>query len=138
MIAYLDSSVLLRVVLGQPGKLADWKKIEVGVTSALTEVECLRTIDRMRLANLISDDETAQRRETIFRMLGEVDVVELTPAVMHRASLPSPTPLGTLDAIHLASAMLWREVQGEGLIVATHDRALGMAARASGFAIIGL
>lgn len=138
MIAYIDSSVLLRIALGQSGKLPEWKRIERGVASALTEVECLRTIDRMRLANALSDEETAQRRETVFRLLDEIDVVELTPVVLHRASLPSPTPLGTLDALHLATAMLWREMHDSGLVVATHDRALGMAARASGLAIVGV
>ena len=138
MIAYIDSSVLLRIALGQSGKLAEWKRIERGVASALAEVECVRTIDRMRLANALSDDETAQRRETVFRLLDEIDVVELTPVVLNRASLPSPTPLGTLDAIHLATAMLWRESTGDEMVVATHDRALGLAARASGFTVAGL
>ncbi len=45
MIAYFDSSVLLRVVLGQKNQLDQWQAIETGVASALVEVECLRTID---------------------------------------------------------------------------------------------
>jgi predicted nucleic acid-binding protein len=138
VIAYIDSSVLLRIVLGQTGRLPEWKRIERGITSGLTEVECLRTIDRMRLANALSDDETAQRRETVFRFLDEIDIVEVTPVVLHRASLPSPTPLGTLDALHLATAMLWREMHDDALVVATHDRALGLAARANGTAVVGL
>lgn len=44
MIAYLDSSVLLRVVLEQRGRLKDWRVVREGVVSALTEVECLRTL----------------------------------------------------------------------------------------------
>jgi hypothetical protein len=50
VIAYVDSSVVLRVVLGQPGKLAEWKSIVTGVASGLVEVECLRTLDRLRVA----------------------------------------------------------------------------------------
>jgi predicted nucleic acid-binding protein len=138
VIAYIDSSVLLRIVLGQPGRLAEWKRIERGVASGLVEVECVRTIDRMRLAHALTDDETALRRETVFQLLDEMDVVELTPVVLHRASLPSPTPLGTLDALHLSTAMLWREMHDDGIVVATHDRALGLAARASGFSVVGL
>ena len=49
MIGYLDSSVILRVVLGEPGRLQDWAGLREGVTSALAEVECLRTIDRLVL-----------------------------------------------------------------------------------------
>lgn len=46
-------------------------------------------------------------------------------------------PLGILDAIHLATAELWREVTGTELFVATHDQALGLACRASEFRVIG-
>jgi len=49
-----------------------------------------------------------------------------------------PAPLGTLDAIHLATADLWREGRGKDPIVATHDKALALAARASGFRVMGV
>jgi hypothetical protein len=48
-----------------------------------------------------------------------------------------PTALGTLDAIHLATAALWRESQGTELAMATYDGVLATAARASGFSVIG-
>lgn len=44
-----------------------------------------------------------------------------------------PTELGTLDALHLATAVLWREMSRTDLVMATHDTALGLAARAHGF-----
>ncbi len=49
MIAYVDSSVLLRIVLGQPGALHKWRAIKTAVSSRLAEVECLRALDRLRL-----------------------------------------------------------------------------------------
>jgi len=39
MIAYVDSSVLLRLVLGQPGALREWKRVSRGIASGLVEVE---------------------------------------------------------------------------------------------------
>ena len=36
MIAYVDSSVLLRIVLGQPGHLREWASIERGIASSNT------------------------------------------------------------------------------------------------------
>lgn len=138
MIAYLDSSVILRVVLGQPGQLAEWTAVTTGVASELAEVECLRTIDRLRLEFQLSPEDTALRREAVFRVMDAMDVVELTSAVLRRAAQPLPTPLGTLDALHFATAQMWREGRGEELIVATHDRALALAARASGFRVIGV
>lgn len=138
MTAYLDSSILLRLVLGQPGVLREWKGIREGVASALVEVECLRTLDRLRLRLALADAEIARRREAIYRLLEEANVVALTPPVLQRAALPLPTELGTLDAIHLATALLWREQSGSDLVMATHDTALATAARASGFRVVGV
>ncbi len=138
MIAYLDSSVVLRVIRGQRDKLRAWKSIERGVASALVQVECLRTLDRLRLRAGLSDEELAERREAVFRIIDETEVVEPSMAVLDRAARPFPTELGTLDAIHLASALMWREARGEEIVMATHDRALGTAAQASGLRVVGL
>lgn len=137
MIAYLDSSVLLRVILRQPDALKKWRKVRTGVASALVEVECLRTLDRFRLVHRLADEAIARRRETVYRLLEAVEVVELTPAVLSRAAQPFPTSLGTLDAIHLATAILWAERSGENLIMATHDVTLATAARACGLEVVG-
>jgi predicted nucleic acid-binding protein len=138
VIAYVDSSVLLRIVLGQPGRLAEWKNIVTGVASGLVEVECLRTLDRLRVAGKLSSDDVAVRREAVFRVLEGLELVELTRAVLRRAAQPMPSPLGTLDAIHLATAEMWREAKQKELLVATHDQALALAARASGFRVAGV
>ena len=137
MIAYLDSSVLLRLVLGQSDALAQWAEIEGGVASRLAEVECLRTLDRLRPVESLDDHEIALRREAVFRLLDSLDIVELTRPVLARASQPMPTTLGTLDAIHLASALMWAEHAGSPLVMATHDQSLATAARASGLRVIG-
>ncbi|MDO8834955.1 MAG: PIN domain-containing protein, partial [Vicinamibacterales bacterium] len=102
MMAYLDASVLLRIVLRQPDALEEWPRITRGVTSALTQVECLRTLDRLRIAQGVSDADIALRREAVYRLMDAVEVVELTAGVLARASQPMPTTLGTLDALHLA------------------------------------
>jgi predicted nucleic acid-binding protein len=134
---YLDSSVLLRKVLRQAGSLREWAAVRTGVASALVETECLRTLDRLRLRVGLSDKDLARRRETVFRLLESIEVVEVTAAVLARAAQPLPTELGTLDAIHLATALLWREHSGGDIIVATHDAALGVAARSCGLIVIG-
>ena len=138
MIAYVDSSVVLRVVLGQPGALVEWPKIVTAVASGLLEVECLRTLDRLRLLGQLDEEDVVLRRETVFRVLEAMELVELTGTVLHRAAQPMPAPLGTLDAIHLATVELWREANQKDLVMATHDRALGLAARGNGVRIIGL
>ncbi|MGQ0642944.1 MAG: PIN domain-containing protein [Gemmatimonadaceae bacterium] len=140
MIAYTDSSILLRVVLNQPGrvKAGEWNSIDLAIASALVEVECLRTLDRMSLEGSLEHSRLAPLRETIYRLLESVEVVELTATLLRRASSPLPTPLGTLDAIHLTTALLWAESRGQSPVMLTHDRALAMAARAFGLRVLGV
>ena len=137
MIAYLDSSILLRKVLGQPGSLREWAAVRTGVASALAETECLLTLDRLRLRAGLSDQELARRRQAVFRLLESLEVVEVTASVLGRAAQPLPTVLGTLDAIHLATALLWREQSDTGIVMATHDVSLATAARACGLRVLG-
>jgi uncharacterized protein len=137
MIAYVDSSVLLRLVLRQPGALKEWSSVEEGITSALTQVECLRTLDRMRVVERIPDEALASRREAIFGLLATLAVVDVAGVILDRAAQPLPTALGTLDAIHLATAQLWRERTAVELTMATHDAALATAARSLGMQVVG-
>lgn len=138
MIAYVDSSVLLRVVLRQPDQLAEWSRLRQPIGSELVEVECLRTLDRLHLRGRIPPEELASRREAVFALLGAMRLVAVSRSILVRASQPCPTPLGTLDAIHLATALALREASSPELVMATHDAALGLAARASGLRVVGV
>jgi len=137
MIAYVDASVLLRVVLGQPNALPQWTAITRGVSSALVATESLRTLDRLRLRIHLADAEVALRRQAILAIVASLELIEIDATVLDRAAQPMPTELGTLDAIHLASALLWREARGEALTMTTHDRALALGAHAYGFPVLG-
>ena len=138
MIAYVDASVLLRIIFGEPTKLPEWEAIETPVASPLVEVECLRTVDRFRLEGGLTDNEIAPRREEIYRFMRSMVIVELDRAVFTRASQPLSTILRTLDAIHLASALVWREQSEAEVTMATHDSALALAARSYGFPVVGI
>jgi predicted nucleic acid-binding protein len=137
VIAYLDSSVLLRLVFGEPGKLQEFSQVEYAVSSEILKVECLRTIDRLRIRALLTDEEVATRNEAVFAVLNRTELVLLSPPVLERASQPFPTGVRTLDALHLTSALLWRQAEGKELAFLTHDRELGLAARALGFQVLG-
>ena len=137
MIAYVDASVLLRLALGQSNALREWRQIEQGVSSALITAESLRTLDRLRLRMRLGDREIATRRATILALIGSLDVVDVDSLVLARAAQPMPTELGTLDAIHLATALLWVESTGARLVMATHDQALAVAAEAHGLTVVG-
>lgn len=138
MIAYLDTSALLRLVLREPGALDELRSYDALVSSELIAVESARTIDRLRLQGALTSDEAATRLRTLNEWLEAVDLVLLRPTVLSRAAEPMPMPLGTLDALHLATALIWRDRMGPLRVVATHDVALGAAARAFGFDVLGL
>jgi predicted nucleic acid-binding protein len=137
VIAYLDTSALLRLVLGEPGALTELTSAEALVSSELLAVESLRTIDRLRLQGALSAEEAASRRATVNEWLEGVDLVLLQRPVLARTSEPLPMPLGTLDAVHLATALVWRDRTQQPLVVATHDRDLALAARSFGLEVLG-
>jgi len=138
MIAYVDASVLLRVALGQPNALPEWRQIERGVSSALVTTESLRTLDRLRLRANLSDREVATRRAVILALIASLELVEIDAVVLDRAAQPMPTELGTLDAIHLATAILWKEITRTDFVMATHDGALALGAQAHGLRVLGV
>ena len=137
MIAYLDTSVLLRLVLREPGALEELRSCEALVSSELIAVECLRAIDRLRIQGVLSTEDAASRRETVTEWLEAVDLVLLQRPILVRASEPFPTPLGTLDALHLSTALVWQDRMQQRLVMATHDRDLALAARSFGFDVRG-
>jgi hypothetical protein len=67
-----------------------------------------------------------------------VDLVLLRTPVLSRAVEPMPMSLGTLHALHLATAPIWRDRMGSLPTMATHDTALGLAARTFGFDVRGI
>lgn len=136
MNVYVDSSVVLRVVLADGARLQAWSRIARPISSELCRVECFRTLDRLRLAGLLDDDEVADKRVAVEDVLEGFDKVAVDRRVLRRASEPMPTLLGTLDAIHVASALAARARDASLNRVATHDAAMATAARALGFRVL--
>jgi len=138
MIAFVDSSVLLRKLLGEPHSLAEWKTIRSAYASRIILVELGRVIDRLRLAGQIDDEDVVSLHSESRRIVTSIAVVPITEDILARAQAAMPTALGTLDAIHLATALtVASQVSGE-LMLATHDLQLARAAQASGLAVCGI
>ena len=138
MIAYVDTSALLRIVLREAGALEELRTYDGLVSSELIAVESARTIDRLRLQGALTTEEAAARLRTVKEWLEAIDLVLLRTPVLSRASEPMPMPLGTLDALHLATALIWRDRVGSLPTMATHDTALGLAAQSFGFEVRGI
>lgn len=135
MTAYVDSSVILRFILGQPGQLARWSEITSLVSSELLRIECLRTIDNARIRFNLDDGLVAERRGALLEIFDRITFLGLDPAVFERAAEPFPTQVGSLDALHLSSALLARAELGE-MVLATHDDELATAAISVGFTVL--
>jgi predicted nucleic acid-binding protein len=138
MIALLDSSVVLRKLFREPRPLPEWDRLEGAYASRLLLIEVARTIDRYRLDGRIDDEEVAILREDLGRLLRSVDVVALSDRILERAAGPMPTVIGSLDALHLATALELARGLGARLVLATHDAQLARAARASGLDVRGV
>jgi predicted nucleic acid-binding protein len=141
MRAYIDSSVVLRIVFGEPNPLKELSQIRQGVASELIRVECLRTADRLRIVNSEPDEIFVRRLELIHKALERLELVRITPEILDRAGQSFPTTLGTLGAIHLATCLLFQERSMRGfeqdIFFCTHDLMLERAARAMGLKVFG-
>lgn len=129
---------MLRRVLREADPLPPEALDSGKATSLLTEVECLRSLDRMAQQGRLTIDEVAAARGSIFDHLASAELVPISMSILRRAGEPLPTPLGTLDAIHLVSALSLREELGEPLVFGTHDLELARCARACGLQVVGI
>ena len=135
-ICYVDTSVILRIVFGEKNPFKKWDLFDSAYSSSVIRVEALRTIDRLRLQGQLSDEELAIRVKALNEMMRSIGEVELTPIVLAKASDPFSTVVRTLDAIHLASAILLRDNKEGSITFLTHDRQQDIAATALGFATL--
>ena len=78
----------------------------------------------------------ALRRNAVLEQLDAFYLIPVNTAVLERAAEPFPTVVGSLDALHLASALLAR-AEIPDLRLATHDRELAIAAKAMAFEVLG-
>ncbi len=136
MKAYVDASVVLRIVLDQPGQIAAPERLDEPLTSSLTLVEVLRTLDRVRLSGDVPGEALVVHYQKARELLDHFATVDLDTLTLQRASEPMRTPLRTLDALHLATALRWCEASGEALVFATHDRELAQAAAVAGLDVV--
>ena len=137
MTIYLDTSAVLRALLGDGDPLPEWGTWDRAYSSELMGVEARRAIDRLRLERALDDEGVADAHQALAAAERAIGVIRLTDEVLRRAGQPMPTVVKTLDAIHLASAVLFAQYREAGLVFGTHDRGQATAARALGFMVVG-
>jgi predicted nucleic acid-binding protein len=141
VIAYIDSSVLMRIILAAPDQLEEWDDLHGGVSSQLLKVEAFRTLDQLWHRGKLTQETLAEKAAQLNMLLPHLEMVPLTDSILERAALPLPTTLATLDSIHLATATNYRDSQPDDerpILFATHDHQLATAARSLNFDVIGV
>jgi len=136
MNVFMDTSVFMRRLLKQPGAFTEWSAWDAAISNELLRVKARRVLDRLRLQRTLGDAELAELNKLMLASFAALDFVPLSRAVLKRAGDPFPTVIGTLDAIHLASALLWTEETGEAITFLMHDQQLAIAARACGLDVL--
>jgi len=119
-VIYLDTSVALAHLLAEDIRPPDEIWREVLVSSRLLEYELWVRLNGRKLVHSHAD---AARD-----LLGRVALLELVPTVLSRALEPFPSPVRTLDALHLASLEFLRE-NGHSVELLAYDERLLAAAR---------
>ena len=137
MTVYVDTSIVLRILLREPNPVEIWGQWNKAYSSALWRVEALRTVDRLRLTQEISDSEVAELVREIKITHETFAIHPVTNQIFQRASETFPTVVGTLDAIHLATALSIREIENIDYLL-THDSQLATAAKSLGFDVMGM
>ena len=134
---YLDTSVILRYLLNQKPLIEGWGMWDEVWTSELMGLEARRTFDRLRLTGYLDDLGVVAAHEELSHLEESSNIISLSSAIVHRASLAMPTVVKTLDALHLATAMVLKEDRVSDLVFGTQDDQQALAARALGFKVSG-
>ena len=126
MILYAESSAVLAWLFAEPrGKAtrALLSDAEMVVASVLTVLECERVITRARATSVIGRADETRMRSTLLQAARHWTLLELSDDVLAGAARPFPTePVRTLDAIHVASAVLGRTAIPELALLSLDDR----------------
>jgi len=138
VIVYLDTSVVLRRFLRQPDALPDWGDWEQAYASVLLRVEAARAFDRLRLEGALDDSQRAELTKELQLLCDTLYLVGLTEDILTRAAQSFPTVVGTLDALHLSTALAVLQETRESPTVLTHDARLAVAAQSQGLTVQGI
>ena len=134
MIVYLDSSFVIRRLLGV-GKSAEfWGKWEKAYASTIMRTECCRIANMLRLEGKLDDAGRARLGAWIETVCSTVTQIPVTDSVLKRAAETYPVAIGTLQAIHLATLQELDAVHGVKCVLASDDEGLVQAAKALGIA----
>lgn len=126
MIAYAESSALLAWVLGEP-KGDEVRRVlaaaERVVSSTLTQVECARALARGVGSGRIGRGDELAALRLMDEAAAAWTTLEMSGGILARARSPFPVePVRTLDALHLATALAFRDAFPDLVALSLDDR----------------
>jgi uncharacterized protein len=134
-VVYVETSALLAWMFRQEGEEAFAAAVDHAdsvVTSDLTFAEAGRAVTRAEAATTLDAVKAGSLRARLDRFRRAWSALAIDEAVLDRVAGAYPVePVRTLDAIHLASALVWAREHPE-LRVLTQDRRLRENASALG------
>lgn len=123
---YAESSGVLAWILGEPGgdrvrtSLAAAERV---TSSTLTAVECARALARGVAVGRFGRTEELAALRLLDDAAGSWVTLDLSSQVLSRARAPFPVePVRTLDALHLATALAFREALPSLTVVSLDER----------------
>ena len=123
---YAESSAVLAWLLGEEAapRVRDiLRKAELVIASDLTLLECDRVLIRALALGEIEEAAAADRRAHLNAAAAHWHVLSLSTDIVDRARRPFPAePIRTLDAMHLASALMARSGAAGVEILSLDDR----------------
>ena len=136
MRTYLDSSVLLRYLLAGDDRLRRLDGEARLASSELIGIECRRVLQRERLEGRLDDEGYSRLAALLASLLDGIDIIEMTESVKRRAGDSFPTIVGTLDALHLSSALVLRDAEKVAISILSYDKQMMTCALALGFDLV--
>ena len=127
MFLYLDTSAIVKLVMEEPetsGVEGAIAHCQAAFSSRLAVVECTRAIARVSNRNALT---------TAGEIFEALVLHEVNEAVLEKAASLTPSSLRSLDAIHLATALL---LDQSSLAFVTCDDPLARAAEALGLSVL--
>lgn len=137
MIAYFDTSALVKLFLDEPGRELverSWDAFGARVTSVAAYPEARSALAGAVRAGRLGPEARAMAIDELGSLFSEMSVVELGIELAQEAgNLAERYTLRGYDAVHLASALT---VDDEATTVITWDAHLADAAAAAGLSVV--
>ena len=139
MIAYLDSSALVKLYVAEAGSKETAeivKRADILGTSVISRVEVAAALAKAVRAGVLSAGAARKAEQVFAAQWADLASIPVTEGLLSRAEgLAWSYTLRGFDAVHLACALIWRESVGMEVTLVTFDHQLSEAGEKAGLEV---